>query len=188
MNRNDMRALVRLVVVSMAAYIGMSQLTTLLYMSITLATYREGEALPQLIPLIVSIGALIAAVLLMLWRSDRIAQWLMRPMDCETDSTSARASGLLLPAAFRIACLLGGFVFLYRLITRGVPMLFYFVGQSWGLSFGQYWRSEWDTLAVWLVMLVVGVYLLYGAPRFVRWHVQKTLEMCGERPDNGPVE
>jgi len=181
MNRNDMRALVRLVVVSMAAYIGMSQLSTLLYMSITLATYREGEALPQLIPLIVSIGALIAAVLLMLWRSDRIAQWLMRPVVCETDSTSAWASGLLLPAAFRIACLLGGFVFVLRAISRAVPMILYLVGK---------WRfqDQWHLFGGYLVMLVVGVYFLYGAPRFVRWHVQKTLEMYGERPDNGPVE
>ena len=72
MNRNDMRALVRLVVVSMAAYIVMSQLTMVLYMPIMLATYPEAEALPQLIPLLVTIGVLVAAVWLMIRRSDRI--------------------------------------------------------------------------------------------------------------------
>ena len=109
------------------------------------------------------------------------------PVAGGTDLSPTHALGFWLPAALRIACLLGGFVFLLRLITRGVPMLFYLVGRWFGMPSEYHFQTEWYTFAGWLLIAAAGVYLLYGAPRFVRWHVQKTLELCGERPDNTPV-
>ena len=36
-----------------------------------------------------------------------------------------------------------------------------------------------QTLA-WLFSLPIAIYLLWGAPHFVRWQVKKTLEICGK--------
>jgi len=35
-----------------------------------------------------------------------------------------------------------------------------------------------EQLLGWLIMLTVGIYLLCGAPHFVRWQVKKTLHQC----------
>ena len=35
----------------------------------------------------------------------------------------------------------------------------------------------------WLIMLTIGIYLVCGAPHFVRWHVKKTLEQCKQQPE-----
>jgi len=34
-----------------------------------------------------------------------------------------------------------------------------------------------------LVMLIIGIYLLCGAPHFVRWHVKKLLKQCTQEPE-----
>jgi len=31
-------------------------------------------------------------------------------------------------------------------------------------------------------MLTIGIYLVCGAPHFVRWQVKKTLEQCKQQP------
>ncbi len=35
----------------------------------------------------------------------------------------------------------------------------------------------------WLIMLTIGIYLVCGAPHFVRWQVKKTLELCKQLPE-----
>lgn len=38
-----------------------------------------------------------------------------------------------------------------------------------------------EEVLVWLIMLTIGIYLLCGAPHFVRWQVKKTLEECKQQ-------
>jgi len=40
-----------------------------------------------------------------------------------------------------------------------------------------------EEVLVWLIMLAIGIYLVCGAPHFVRWHVRKTLEQCKQQPE-----
>jgi len=40
-----------------------------------------------------------------------------------------------------------------------------------------------EEVLVWLIMLTIGIYLVCGAPHFVRWHVKKTLEQCKQPPE-----
>ena len=40
-----------------------------------------------------------------------------------------------------------------------------------------------EGLLVWLIMLTIGIYLVWGAPHFVRWHVRKTIEQCKQQPE-----
>lgn len=89
-----------------------------------------------------------------------------------------------LPVAFRLVCLAAG---MYCLFT---------VGWSISLNLVQYIISKpkaviegyktiytarffgIELITRWLIMLAIGIYLLCGAPHFVRWQVKKTLEQC----------
>lgn len=38
-----------------------------------------------------------------------------------------------------------------------------------------------EKVLVWLIILTIGIYLVCGAPHFVRWQVKKTLEQCKQQ-------
>jgi hypothetical protein len=40
-----------------------------------------------------------------------------------------------------------------------------------------------EKVLVWLIMLTIGIYLVCGAPHFVRWHVRKALEQCKQQTE-----
>jgi hypothetical protein len=37
---------------------------------------------------------------------------------------------------------------------------------------------SWERVLGWFVLLAMGIYLICGAPHFVRWQVKKTVEQC----------
>lgn len=82
-----------------------------------------------------------------------------------------------LAAAFRIICVVAGVLFLYRFL---IHITYYLSIQtisqiaSGHLPFTRILKTSIS----WLVLLPFGIYLLCGAPHFVRWQVKKTLELC----------
>ena len=88
-----------------------------------------------------------------------------------------------LPVAFRLICVVAGMVFLYRFVTRIhilLQALVYLTKAEQPLRANWRWRQIWESV----IVLPFAVYLLCGAPHFVRWHVRKTLELCAESGDN----
>ena len=88
-----------------------------------------------------------------------------------------------LPVAFRLICIVAGMVFLYRFVTRIHVLMQMF---AYLIKADQPLRANWRWTRIWesVVLLPFAVYLLCGAPHFVRWHVGKTLELCGQSGDN----
>jgi len=85
-----------------------------------------------------------------------------------------------LPVAFRLTCVLAGLYCLYTVLWSTLGYInFYFSSRSQGLDLDLDSRFlNLETLLRWFVPLLVGIYLICGAPHFVRWHVRKTLEQC----------
>lgn len=97
-------------------------------------------------------------------------------------STSIESTGQILwfPAAMRLACVFAG---LYCL-SRAVFNLISFIRLA-------RWVIERDVISKTIqspvtevirlsLLLVIGIYLVCGAPHFVRWQVKKTIEQCGK--------
>lgn len=88
------------------------------------------------------------------------------------------------PAAFRLAAMIAGFLFLnggiWRLINL-VTTTVYFRGMRTAPP--SYWGERFDS-GFWghaigcTILLAAGIYLVLGAPRFVRWHVRKIVKQC----------
>ena len=92
-----------------------------------------------------------------------------------------------LPGAYRLVCMFAGLYCLYGVLYRGVGQIGqYYLGQSdSGYSQTTSFFLQPDQIATTLVLLVLGVYLLAGAPHFVRWHLKKTVRFCAENPVDG---
>ena len=82
----------------------------------------------------------------------------------------------LLPAAYRLASVFCGILVAYW-VAESMPRVILILHRhnQTGYFAENY---EWISILGVLLRLTLGIYLLCGAPHFVRWQVKKTLEIC----------
>lgn len=87
-----------------------------------------------------------------------------------------------LPAAFRLLSVTAGLFCLNWTawhIIFNINRFFMYKGMHKGaVVYPAPMIATLEQLLGWLIMLTVGIYLLAGAPHFVRWQVKKTLQQC----------
>jgi hypothetical protein len=93
-----------------------------------------------------------------------------------------------LPVSLRLICIAGGIYLLSNFLWRTtyiIDHLARFESQTYlneSKTYVQIYTGfayfSFYNLLPWILTLTCGVYLLYGAPHFVRWHVKKILQQC----------
>jgi hypothetical protein len=90
-----------------------------------------------------------------------------------------------LPVALRLICVAGGLYYIFTVIwqinnTIGQRALY----KAWeNAKATRFPPFNYQSLLPWIVLFICGVYLLFGAPHFVRWHVKKILQQCKDRAE-----
>jgi hypothetical protein len=91
------------------------------------------------------------------------------------------------PLAVRLSCIFAGLYLmstvLYNLM-RFLTLLRWYVERD---LFSNSAQSPLPEIFRLTIIFAVGIYLLFGAPHFVRWQVKKTLEQCREFENSGSV-
>lgn len=133
----------------------------------------------QFVTIISQVVFIALVVWLLIFKADKWSEMIVSP--CEGEEPVLRE--LPLGLAFRLVVVFGGVLYLYRLI----PSLVHTVQSR--LLMRKFTASAEPLFGArdvisFAVLGAVTVYLLCGAPHFVRWHVKKTLEMCGEKGEN----
>ncbi len=88
-----------------------------------------------------------------------------------------------LPAAYRLVCVFAGLHCLYGVLYRGISQIglyYYYLRQTATSQTTREYFIRPEEIATTLVLLVMGLYLLAGAPHFVRWHLKRTARFCTE--------
>ena len=89
-----------------------------------------------------------------------------------------------LPVAFRLVCVAAGMYCLHIVLWNMMYTLIqYFSFKPYAAQSGYKVMYTAKLLSIeliirWLIMLTAGIYLVCGAPHFVRWQAKKTLEQC----------
>ncbi len=92
------------------------------------------------------------------------------------------APGQWLPVAYRLVCMFTGLYCLYVFVfslTRVLTLYVYYQNVD-ARSAPSPIRPE--EIVTTLILLGLGIYLLAGAPHFVRWHLKRTARFCAENP------
>ena len=84
-----------------------------------------------------------------------------------------------LPFAFRLTAVFSGILYLYWVIPSIVSMVYVHLWAARQGAIPAAWLT-WSHVVSYIILLALGIYLLCGAPHFVRWQVRKTLEQCKE--------
>jgi hypothetical protein len=126
-----------------------------------------------------SLGVVLLWVFLILsvflLKRDRAVRWITRNIPAQTEPA---APTNWIYFAYRLACFIVGLLLCYKFliaVPSEVLRIPYYLSGAHESGF-----SILIKLFGVLLLLPAGIYLLCGAPHFVRWQVSKTLEMCKE--------
>jgi len=138
----------------------------------------------MLFSLLLVAGVIAALLYLFIYKSESLAQKIVGSEQLPEPDSQIQ----WLPVALRLICIAGGIYFLSIVLwytTSVISQLARFKAETYSVNGTTYTRFytgfapfSFRNLLPWIIMLICGVYLLCGAPHFVRWHVKKTLQEC----------
>jgi hypothetical protein len=166
----------RVLVGAIALYVGINILVMMVAPIGMMIYYPDIESLGLMaLSLLISAACLVALLYFGVYRPQRV----IRLITSDVGLREPLAQGHWLPAAYRLACMFAGLYCVYRFVY----------GMTRVLALCEYYRSTgtWATspirpeeILTTLVLLGLGIYLLVGAPHFVRWHLKRTARFCAE--------
>lgn len=190
---NKMHTLTKIILSSIAIFFSIRLLSPLSigisYLHSKPSWETAGALLFSISLVAVSIGLL---VYFLIHRNDKLAQKIVGSEQLpKPDSQIALPQVQWLPVALRLICVAGGIYFLINVLwhtTYVINQLAMFKAETYSVNGTTYTRFYTNfapfsvrSLLPWIIMLVCGVYLLFGAPHFVRWQVKKTLQQCEQQ-------
>ena len=177
---NKMHSLAKIILTALALYIAYQLSITLLSIlfMIGLTDFDKSPIFYIALPFV---ALLLPAVIIyqLLYKRDKWAEKIVGAADLPCPKSQIN----WLPIAFRLAS-----------VTAGLYSLLHFVsGLSRALSYyarikaydSIYPQNAFATERIigWVLLLPIAIYLLCGAPHFVRWQVKKALEQCKHPPE-----
>ncbi len=176
---NKMHSLAKIMFAGLAIYIAILPCRNILYVVAMAIQKRTLESLGT-----VSLALLITAVYLaavfyfLIYKRDKWADKLVGTSDLS--ATSARIDWL--PVAYRLVSVAVGLLCVYRFFTHIVYAAGRYIAAT---GTNTVYQQQYKDLIIrellgLMILIPIGIYLLCGAPHFVRWQVKKTLELCKE--------
>lgn len=134
--------------------------------------------------LLLTIGVVAAMLYLFIYKRESLAQKIVGSEQLPEPNSQIQ----WLPVALRLICIAGGIYFLSTVLwqtTYVISQLAAFKSYTYTnyKVIYTYAPFNYRSLLPWIIMLICGVYLLCGAPHFVRWQVKKTLQLCKQQPE-----
>lgn len=180
---NKMQTIARVTLVAIALYI-ILDLAKHMFQSLYFLG-RGGElSLISLLMAFVATGSMIILAAIIAWQLIvRGEKWACRIVAQAQDYEDEEKTNWL-PTTYHIIAVGLGILFIWWTIPY-IFQLIYYIKLALSSSNGQYRQMYSGHLALptfisVIARLIIAVYLLCGAPHFIRWQVKKTLELCEE--------
>jgi hypothetical protein len=126
--------------------------------------------------LVMTAGFICAVFYFLIYRGDIFAR---KVVGKEVELLTPASPSAWHPFALRLAVMVAGFLFLEKSIWE-LGMLTQTVRYVSNLSTLAAMWHVYEYGVYFLVYLAIAIYLLCGAPQFVRWQIKKTIELCRE--------
>lgn len=181
---NKMHTLTKIVLTCIGVYLGAYLFRQILMFVLTTFVFPQGGLRSSTIYIVITIVTFVTLALLLyllIVKRDKIAEKIVG----DQLITEPNLQIQWVPFTFRLTAISAGFIGLYKII-----LMLIFVARPLAITraavkdgANQMVLSEPDRfyyainqIAALLILIPLVIYLLYGAPHFVNWHVKKTLE------------
>jgi len=180
---NKMQTITRITLAAIALYIILEFAKSMFQSLYFIGRGGELSLISLLMAFVASASMIILAVITAWQLIVRGEKWACRIV-AHAQEYEAEEKTNWLPTTYHIIAIGLGILFIWWTIPY-IFQLLYYIKLAQPSSNGQY-RQIYSgyrilpTLISVIVRLIISVYLLCGAPHFVRWQVKKTLELCKE--------
>lgn len=182
---NKMHSLAKIVLTGIALYLAFYLCTILITIPFALLSDARSESSMLSIVLFLFISLCLAAsIYVLIYHRDKWARNIVGTADLPDPDVQIQ----WLPVAFRLVAVVAGLFCLNRLVVRIISVVLRLAmakATSSSPEYRQIYISKVlsaEQILEWLILLVIGIYFLCGAPHFVRWQVKKTIEQCKQPP------
>lgn len=181
---NDLRKLTRIILVGLAIYIlinaGMILVQVLPLLLLgnysILSTHIFWTIVSSLLPIVFA-----GLVIYLLWyKADFFVEKIVGREE------TPKGQVLCLPFTFRLISVFTGILLLSRVVPSIMSSVRYLTAKQSSFGAPRYYQS-WVGITGSIILLALSIYLLCGAPHFVRWQVKKTLEQCKQPSEPGKM-
>jgi hypothetical protein len=181
---NKMHTLARIILSAIGIYFAIHLLSLLPYAILMFYSKPSWEtAVSSLISLLLIAGLISLLLYFFFYKSEGLAKKIVGSEQLPEPDSQIQ----WLPVALRLICVASGIYFLstvLRQTTHVISQLAFF--KSYASAnykvIHTYAPFNYQSLLPWIIMLICGIYLLCGAPHFVRWQTKKTLQLCKQQP------
>ena len=180
---NKMQTIARIVLVAIALYF-ILEIAKSMFQSLYFIGKVGKLSLVSSLMMLLAIGFMIVLIVIIAWQLIvRGEKWACKIV-AHAQEYEAEEKTNWLPTTYHIIAIGLGILFIWWTIPY-IFQLLYYIKLAQPSSNGQY-RQIYSgyrilpTLISVIGRLIISVYLLCGAPHFVRWQVKKTLELCKE--------
>lgn len=182
---NKMHTLARIILSAIGIYFAIRLLSQLPYAIFMFYSKPSWEtATSSLLSLLLTAGLIALLLYFFFYKSESLAKKIVGSEQLPEPDSQIQ----WLPVALRLICIAGGIYFLNTVLwqtTQVISQLAAFksyTDTNYKVIY-TYAPFNYQSLLPWIIMLICGVYLLCGAPHFVRWQVKKTLQLCKQQPE-----
>jgi hypothetical protein len=186
MSRNELRVIARIILIGTGLYVLLQTLLTFIG-GIMMMSFAESAKtqVPLFIAAVAIYLVITLAVVYILFRCEK--SFTAKIVNFEqNDDTQV----FWLAAAFRLVCVISGMLFLYWSIPSLIAAVYRYImnmNNEPGQKYIYMGMSSKISIAQYVILLGLGIYLAYGAPGFVRWQVRRTLKQCGKIEEQKPT-
>jgi hypothetical protein len=127
--------------------------------------------------ILVTVGLIFVLLYLFFYKSDSLAKKIVGSEQLPEPDSQIQ----WLPIALRLICITGGIYLLSIVIWQAEAVLDQFAVRKMEARAHAIYTAllfTYRSVLPWVTMLICSIYLLCGAPHFVRWQVKKTLQQC----------
>jgi len=182
---NKMHSLAKIVLTGFALYLAFHICTYVIMIPFALLSDSRYESSILSIVLFLFITLCLAvSVYVLIYHRDKWARNIVGTADLPDPDVQIQ----WLPVSFRLIAVVAGLFCLYKLVVKIIWVVLRLAmtkGPSSSPGYRQIFTSKVlsaEQILEWLILLVIGIYFLCGAPHFVRWQVKKTIEHCKKLP------
>jgi hypothetical protein len=171
MSKNELRAIAKISLIGVGLYVLMQALTgTMSALPLMLTVAHNNSTNTSTIIVLAIYLVLLCGITYLLFRlADYFSNKIVAPEPADDTQIS------WLAVAFRIVSVTAGLLFSFWTAYYLIAILSVYSYQKSDLM--HFRKAE---IVKYIVLLILSIYLVYGAPHFVRWQVKKTLKQCSK--------
>ena len=184
MSKNELRMIARIVLVSVGLYVLLQTLLTILssLAMMPFVEFSKTQILVSIVAVAIYIVITLAVVYFLFRSANRFSDKIVEYEHIDDTQISGIA------VAFRLVCVTAGILFLYWSVPSLIATVYTYILNINNEPNQRYiYMSSKIDIAKYVLLLVLSIYLAYGAPGFVRWQVRRTLKQCGKTEEQKPT-